>query len=227
MIYESACGIGLNLFMTLEIIQEAARQTAENITIYGNEYVAPSAEIARQLADANDPDTFLFKSVNGRLGSICTADSMNLSAFVPADTFDIVYTGYITPMLDPLQLNGTVNDNFRQYGEHCEKSLRTAEDDSSINESKKLAKLAQERQNDWYWQWVGEMIRIAKPGAPIIIEQVFFPLCEAIFDWGGVAPTFWKGAVRKYDWDVERSSIEMEDDTIFRRRYQVFMRKNI
>jgi hypothetical protein len=134
MIYESACGTGLNLFMTLEIIQESARETAENITIYGNEYVAELGEIARQLA---------------------------------------------------------------------------------------------ERQNDWYGQWVGEIVRIAKPGAPIIIEQVSFPMFEAPFDWGGVAPTFWKDAVGRYGWDVERSSIEMQDDTIFRKRYHVFMRKNV
>lgn len=50
-------------------------------------------------------------------------------------------------------------------------------------------------------------------------------LCDAIFDWGGVAQDFWKGAVKTYGWDVDKSSIEMEADTLFRKRYHVFMRK--
>ena len=48
-----------------------------------------------------------------------------------------------------------------------------------------------------------------------------------MFDWGGVAPEFWKDAIKKYSWDVNRSSIEMEPDTLFHKRYHVFMRKKV
>ena len=51
-------------------------------------------------------------------------------------------------------------------------------------------------------------------------------LNEAKFDWGGVSPTFWTNAIQTYKWDINRSSIEMEADTVFRKRYHVFMRKN-
>jgi hypothetical protein len=50
-------------------------------------------------------------------------------------------------------------------------------------------------------------------------------LCDAIFDWGGVAPNFWKDAIKTYGWDINRTSIEMQPDTLFRKRYHVFMRK--
>jgi hypothetical protein len=41
--------------------------------------------------------------------------------------------------------------------------------------------MAQEAQNDWYGQWIAEMARIAKPGVPVIIEQVSSPYCHASF----------------------------------------------
>jgi hypothetical protein len=34
-----------------------------------------------------------------------------------------------------------------------------------------------QKQTDWYGKWVGEMARIAKPGVPVIIEQVSLPYC--------------------------------------------------
>jgi len=71
------------------------------------------------------------------------------------------------------------------------------------------------------------MIRIAKPGAPVIIEQVSYPFCKAKFDWGGVNQKFWTDyAIEQYGWDVDRNSMEFEDDRLFRKRYHVFMRKN-
>ena len=156
-IYESACGIGMNLFMTLEILYEVLGIT--NITIYGNDYVPESVQVA--LAIYSDSNVLLPKSFGG-LGSICTADSKHLE-FVPSNTFDLVYTGYISPLLDPLHLNhSTTDEKFVQYNAYCE-------------QKDALSQVAQELQNDWYGAWVGEMIRIAKPGAPIIVEQASSP----------------------------------------------------
>ena len=74
---------------------------------------------------------------------------------------------------------------------------------------------------------VAEMVRIAKPGAPVIVEQVSYPFCEAYFDWGGVSQEFWTDyAIEKYDWLIDPASIEFEDDRLFRKRYHVFMRKH-
>jgi hypothetical protein len=60
---------------------------------------------------------------------------------------------------------------------------------------------------------------------PLIKRHKYISLCEATFDWGGVHPDFWKSAVDIYAWDIDPSSIEFEADTIFRKRYHVFMRK--
>lgn len=159
MIYESACGIGMNLYMTLEVLQQVSG--VQNITVYGNEYLPQSVNIARSIAGGtkSHPQTFL--PAGGRLGTICTADSTQLD-FVPSNTFDLVYTGYISPLFDPLHLNQSTDENFEQYNAYCERDAT-------------LAAKAQQRQNDWYAAWVGEMIRIAKPGAPIIVEQVSYP----------------------------------------------------
>ena len=84
----------------------------------------------------------------------------------------------------------------------------------------------QRRQNDWFGNWVGEMVRIAKPGAAVIVEQVSLPFCSDPNDWGGVPREFWKSGVEKYGWDIDPESIEMETDKVFGVRYHVFMRKN-
>lgn len=85
-IYESACGIGMNLYMTLEILNEI--KGIESLVIYGNEYVSLSAEVANAVYDANPP-------FRAQKGAICPGDSAKLD-FVPSNSFDLVYTGYIT-----------------------------------------------------------------------------------------------------------------------------------
>jgi SAM-dependent methyltransferase len=209
-IYESACGIGMNLYMTLEIMNEV--KGIDSLIVHGNEYVDLSVQVANAVFDDSVP----FKA---RKGTICPGDSAHLD-FVPSNSFDLVYTGYITPINDPLHLNkGDVNENIKLYREACK-----GKDWQSI----KLTELAQRTQEDFYGRWVEEMTRIAKPDKPVIIEQVSMPVCDEVFDWGGVAKEWWNNVSThsRYGWDVDPNSIEMEKDTIYRNRYHVFMRKN-
>ncbi len=87
---------------------------------------------------------------------------------------------------------------------------------------------AQDEQNRWYETWVREMIRIAKPGKAVIIEQVSQPYCDAMFDWGGVPKEWWSQTIAKH-WknDIDPDSLYIEDDVIFRARYHVYMRKKV
>lgn len=210
-IYESACGIGLNLYMTLEILEEAG---IKDLTVYGNEYIPFSTEKANVVYDLAPP-------AGSKKGKICVGDSTDLS-FVPSNSFDLVYTGYISPLLDPLHFNtGDVDKNFLEYKKTC-KAGRIAEN----WKDKKLTDLAQEKQSNFFGKWVAEMVRIAKPGSAVIIEQVSFPYCEEFWDWGGVNQQWWEPAIEKYGWDVNASSLEFEKDSIFRHRYHTFMRKN-
>jgi hypothetical protein len=211
-IYESACGVGLNMYMTLEIVQEELGLT--DLTVYGNEYVPESVDVAREVWNVDRRESLPCSAIQGR---ICTGDSTDLHD-VPSAAFDLVYTGYITPMMDPLNLNGTSDSNYARLTEICESKGNP--------EQVKLAVKAQERQDDWYGQWVGQMIRIAKPGAPVIVEQVSYSFCSAIFDWGGVDQDFWPAAIERYQWDVDPDSFVFERDTIFRKRYHVYMKKN-
>jgi SAM-dependent methyltransferase len=86
-IYESACGIGMNLYMTLEILNEV--KGIESLKVFGNEYISLSVEVASAVFDSENPP---FKA---QKGTICRGDSANLD-FVSSNTFDLVYTGYIT-----------------------------------------------------------------------------------------------------------------------------------
>ena len=176
-IYESACGIGMNLYMTLEILQQVSGIT--NLTIYGNDYVSRSVHIARNIYSNNGTVDHLLPTSFGQLGSICQADSTQLD-FIPSNSFDLVYTGYISPLFDPLHLNQPSSDEtFVQYNAYCEQQQKDTRDATSqinlTSSSSTLVEQAQQIQNDWFGKWVGEMIRIVKPGAPIIVEQVSYP----------------------------------------------------
>ena len=81
-IYESACGIGLGLLMTMKILEEAHGIT--NLGLYGNEYRSSSVVTARSVMQQLSPQ-------NQEV--VCQGDSTRLG-FVPTSSFDLVYTGY-------------------------------------------------------------------------------------------------------------------------------------
>jgi hypothetical protein len=84
-IFESACGVGLNLYMTLEILQEFG---IENLVVYGTDYLKLSTTKATVLFEQAPP-------AESELGIICpSGDSTHLD-FVPSNAFDLAYTGYI------------------------------------------------------------------------------------------------------------------------------------
>ena len=84
-IYESAAGIGLNLYLTLEILYQVKGVT--NIRVYGNDYYATSVDKANQIFDEIPP-------AKAKRGVLCPADSVNLF-FVPSNAFDLTFTGFI------------------------------------------------------------------------------------------------------------------------------------
>lgn len=189
-IYESACGIGMNLFLTLEILQTVAPQVT-NLTVYGNDLFPESVAIARSIvatsssaastASSSTTDASPSFPRNGRLGTICPADSTHLP-HVPSDAFDLVFTGYISPLLNPLQFQNNDNmdnnnNNNNNDNMDANFAIYTADCEAQSIDARSVARrnAAQQKQNDWYAAWVGEMIRIAKPGAPVIVEQVSHP----------------------------------------------------
>ena len=85
-VYESASGIGLNLYQTMEILHEA--NGIKSLVLYGNDYLDISVEKSNLLYDRAPP--------RGAIkGQFCQGDSKNLS-FVPSNSFDLVYTGYLS-----------------------------------------------------------------------------------------------------------------------------------
>lgn len=211
-IYESDCGNGLNLFMTLEILQET--HDIENLFVYGNDPQVGQDNQASAIFDHAAP-------ARGRKGNICAADSSRLG-FIPANAFDLVFTGYISPLLDPLHFNLGTSENFDRYTYICNSDPVESWAEGTLNV------IAQQRQNDWYGAWVAEMARIAKPGVPVIVEHVSQPYCDAVFDWGGVQKQWWYDAATNntYGWNVDANSLVIEDDALFQQRYHVFMLKH-
>ena len=204
-IFESASGIGLNLLLTLEILHEHG---VHNLRVEGSDFAENSVELANRL---------LRDTTETKNHQVCIADSTNLS-YVPDETFDLVFTGYVTPNDDPLDLKLGKDQNYR----HLEQVCKRRGDWRNVA----LHRIAQARQEQWFGQWVSELVRIAKRGSPVIVEQVSPPFCEAMHDWGGVSRSFWKEAIDRYGWDVDPSSLEFGDDHAFSTRYHVFMRKN-
>jgi hypothetical protein len=209
-IYESACGTGLNLYMTLEILKETSG--IENLIVYGNELFGASANKANAVYDHIAP-------AKSRKGVICAANSVHLD-FVPENSFDLVYTGYLYQLMDPLNLD-LGESAIKIYEGLCTAS-------ANLEAASTIVDIAQKRQNDWYGHWVAEMARIAKPGVPVIVEQVSLPKCNDFSDWGGVLKEWWVETAKNntYGWNVDPSSVEIENDTIFGTRYHVFMLKN-
>ena len=209
-IYESACGIGMNLLLSAEILSE---HDITGLTVSGNDYVAESVDIANMIWGDDEEAKQL-----ARKGFFCRADSSRLD-YIPDNTFDFAYSGYIDPIVDPLQLwpNITVDEQWTKGVELCKSH-------------KKKAKKAQEKQDDWVASWVNHLIRIAKPGKVIAIENGAESLCENPADWGGVDKTWWKQAIREYQWDVDPDSLYIEDEVPTKNwkdtRYHVMMRKN-
>jgi hypothetical protein len=85
-VYESASGIGLNLYLTMEILHEA--KGIESLVLYGNDFLDVSVEKSNLLYNQAPPR-------GATKGQFCQGDSKDLF-FVPSNSFDLVYTGYLT-----------------------------------------------------------------------------------------------------------------------------------
>jgi SAM-dependent methyltransferase len=182
-IYESACGVGLTLYVILELLAE--RHNIVGLEVYGNEYIADNVVSANRFYQERQQDK---TAVPLRLGRICHGDSTNLS-FVPSDAFDLVMTGYIDPIDDPLNLRLSGN----QHQKYC---------NSNDTKQQEIILREQALVEDWFAAWTGEMIRIAKPGAAIIVESIAYPKCQVGY-WGGVDKEWWTLAVTKYGWHID------------------------
>ena len=136
----------------------------------------------------------------------------------------LIFFWFGSPLLDPLNFELGEATNYERLGMLCEDAAASGSGDWK---GKKLNQIQQSRQNDWYGVWVREMARIAKPGAPVIVEQVEIPYCNKRSTWGGVDQDFFRDAVANntYGWNIQPDSLEFEADTIFHDRYHVFMLK--
>eukprot|EP00978_Attheya_sp_CCMP212_P048453 scaffold523281_cov63-Attheya_sp.AAC.1 len=210
-IYESASGSGFNLHMSLEILLECNVRVIE---VEGNDYVP------QNVVNAN---TFFNGPVRERAKShyFCHADSLHLD-HVPSNTFSLVYTGFMDPIVDPLNLfpGLGISQRMRELKDICS---------SQDRHQQLLVTLDQDAQDEYHSNFVMEMIRIAKPGAPIILEFVSHAACSATGSlWGGVNINFWMTGANKFGWDIDPNTeidmyeLELNGDE----RYNVRMLKN-
>ena len=216
-VYESAVGIGLNLLLMLELWDEVT-PVSLNVTVYGNDYVQESVTLSQMIWTGHNRNT-IGPHTQAHYGAMCRGDSTSLREWVPAETFDLVYTGYVTPLQDPLKLGWSTDRLDDLYADIC----KSTDPDKVIQ-----AKTLQRHQEDWFAIWVGEMLRVAKPGGIVAVEMISYPTCQDLEEWGGVAPEWWtsKVTLARYHWPIDPSSIVLELDTgLPGRRYHVRMRK--
>lgn len=248
-VFESGCGIGLSLLMTAELLQEKEeeRSSSNNIIdlhLYGTDFGTTAAATANLWLDAVLNDAAHHRSGGGKRGAVCAANSTRLT-FIPDNSFDFVFASRITPPPDPWDCDNDnalhslllLNSTTTTTTPCAEIALSRRRDLCSTKaswggdwKSDALLRIAQERHTAWHAQWVSEMIRIAKPGVPIVVEHVSDPYCDSEYmdDWaGGVDRSFWRNAIVQYNWEIDPESLELESDDLFpnKRRYHVFMRK--
>ena len=121
--------------------------------------------------------------------------------------------------MNPLNFSGNESEQFKAYKVICRAN-------TSDWKSQTLKQILQEREEAWFANWVQQMIRIAKPGAPVIFENVMPPLCDYLYDWGGVSKDWWKKSIKTYGWDLDPESLEFGENLVWSQRYNVFIRKN-
>jgi ubiquinone/menaquinone biosynthesis C-methylase UbiE len=90
-IYESGCGSGLGMLMTLELLRE---RNITNVTVHGNDYNSQMVSMVNRTVSR------LARRYNGIAGKIRQAASINLS-HVPDNTFDFVYTTSTSEIHNP------------------------------------------------------------------------------------------------------------------------------
>jgi hypothetical protein len=206
-IYESSSSslsygaVGWNLLMTVEIVHEEYNTT--NLVVYGNDHHDVGGTTATE--SVNVPRMILtegLKRINSAVGVVCSSDSTNLT-YVPSKSFDLVYSGYVSPMPDPLDIHpDTHHTQYQQQictvlldvmtsrdHDNNDNNITTSSSNNNNNSNKLqeqrtgqalgqiLYDMMQRKQDDWYGKWVYEMTRIAKPGVPVIVERVSPTVC--------------------------------------------------
>jgi hypothetical protein len=212
-IYESACGTGINLLLTSQLLSEHG---ISNLKVYGNDYLDASVDAANRIWDGPEIASL---TNHARKIAICQGDSANLTA-IPSNSFDLVYTGYLDVLSDPLHLAPKGSTRPEQILYHVSKC------DDMEHRTKE-----QHMQEAWFAAWVGEMIRLVKPGKVVAIESTAQSQCTQKLDQGGVDRTWWNRAIEEYQWDVDPNSLLLRDadfSSSFANvdRYHVMMRKN-
>ena len=136
--------------------------------------------------------------------------------FVPSNSFDVVMTGYIDPIVDPLQLGLSKKKHKKYCASHAADKVKVIHQEQGLIE-------------DWFAAWAGEMIRIAKPGGTIVLESLSQERC-LVGDWGGVAKSFWTDIfVEKYGWvnDIDTAEIEVMDFDVLNKYKELHDRYNV
>jgi hypothetical protein len=220
-VYESASGIGLNLRLTVEIWNEATTTTTNtgsqqqeplNVAVFGNDYVEESVHVAQYLWKTVPPP-------GGQYGKMCQGDSTQIHQWVPPNTFDVVFTGFVTPLHDPLHLGLSDYELDRYYAALC-----SSTDPADVAQ----AQLLQDRQNDWFANWTSEMLRITRPGGVVAVEMISYPTCDDLDEWGGVASDWWTDSrtALRYHWPVDSATIVVQPELMLPgNRYHVRMHK--
>lgn len=133
------------------------------------------------------------------------------------------YSSHQRPLEDPLGFGGSPAELGYRYQSICRPGggFRNGE------KGMPLKKAAQEAQEQWATKWVTDMMRVARPGGLIVIENLSVPYCESADDLGGISQDWWSTIVQENQeaWQVDPASLQITIDGLRSWRYHVAMKR--
>jgi hypothetical protein len=197
-ILELNCQIGLNLYMTYDIMSSQDGTNLRDVHLYGIESNYRMAMLANTLLD-----TLLQMEANfvggGKRGVICpipvvTATNDNVNhrsvqqdlSFIPDNSFDLVYTSHLRPIYATWDTITTTDSTEEPNTPPTNESIQQqrhvdiCETKDQDWKSMTLYTASQQQQEMLYGQYIYDMFRITKPGNVIAMEHVPIPYCDAL-----------------------------------------------
>lgn len=215
----SSSTLGSGLFLTLLLLEEmqAQRPNPTQFWVSGHDQ-NPSPLSFSSFRD----DKGMNKLPNVHLGVFCGVKEsplMNLS-YIPQEMFDVVYSDHIPSLSNPLDFVEPSEALFAKY-------LGLCTSDEQDAQGKPLREVALEKQEALLARWLGDLVRVLRPGGLVIVENIAVPLCESSKPEIGVHQEWWSAFILKnaHQLSMDPATTTLEEDHLRNWRYHVVMRK--
>ena len=122
---------------------------------------------------------------------------------------------------NPLDLVEPPEELFSKYLGLC-----TSEDQD--RRGTPLRDVAQAKQEALLARWLGDLVRVLRPGGIVVVENVAVPLCESSMPEIGVRRDWWTAFTQSHadQLSIDPATTVLGDDSLRNWKYHVVMRKS-